>query len=202
MTPADVTLAPLHRGRRARAPFVRRPPQASQVRVGRATRPRWPPGGGRRRGRASSMPPPRRFLGIWMEADRHLLTTRGGPPVLGSVSERRSASATPTYAANTVPRRAFNSAQGDTPRASAHSRALGPSARRTSPKQPGPGAERRVLSIPIGPFFLSSITRRSTGLVLAPGGCCVGGGGRERPGSRAPTDTWTRIPRPPVSRVV
>lgn len=49
-------------------------------------------------------------------------------------------SATPAYAANTAPRPAFNSAHRDTPTASAHSRALGSTARRTSPRQPGPGA--------------------------------------------------------------
>ena|GEM_PF-6247904 len=49
----------------------------------RALRQRGRPGGGSRRGPASSMTPPRRFLGIWLEAARHLLTTRGGPRCSG-----------------------------------------------------------------------------------------------------------------------
>jgi hypothetical protein len=83
-------------------------------------------------------------LAIWLEAARHLLTMRGGPPVLGSLSERRCASATPICAANTAPRPAFNSTRRDPPRASAHSRALGSTARRISPKQPAPGANQAV----------------------------------------------------------
>jgi len=64
-----------------------------------------------------------------VEIARHLLTTVGDPPVLGSLSERRSSSATPTYAANLAPRPAFNAACSDLPKASAHSRALGSTAR-------------------------------------------------------------------------
>jgi hypothetical protein len=63
-----------------------------------------------------------------------------GPSVLGSLSERRSSSATPTRAANIAPRSAFNSAHRDPARASARSQLLGSTARRTSPKHPGPGA--------------------------------------------------------------
>jgi hypothetical protein len=140
MTPADFTLAPLPRGRRARVPFVRAPRQASQVRVGRATSQRGRPGGGCRMGRACSMTRPRRFLGIWLEVARHLLTTPGGPSVVGSLSERRSARTPPTYAANIARRPAFNPARRDSPRAPARSRALGSTGRGTSPVQPGPGA--------------------------------------------------------------
>jgi hypothetical protein len=68
------------------------------------------------------------------------LTTLGDTPLLGSLSERRSASATPAYVTNIPPRPAFNSARRNSPRASAHSQLLGLTARRTSPKQPGPGA--------------------------------------------------------------
>jgi hypothetical protein len=74
----------------------------------------------------------------------HLLTTRCGTPVLGSLSERRSASATPTRAANPAPMPAFNAARRDPPWSFALSWLLDSTAPRTSPKQPGP---RAILSL-------------------------------------------------------
>lgn len=129
MTPADLTFAPLLRGRRARAPFVRAPRQAREPELRARLAPTWAAWWRLSKGPASSRTPPRRFLGIWLEAARHLLTMLGGPPGLGSLSERRSASATPTYTANTASVPAFNSTSGRSSgglRAFARSRLVSP----------------------------------------------------------------------------
>jgi outer membrane murein-binding lipoprotein Lpp len=83
MTPADFTLAPLLRGRRARRPLSARCARRPSRGFGRATSQGGRPGGGCRMGRASSMTRPKRFLGIWPEADRRLLTKRGAPRFSG-----------------------------------------------------------------------------------------------------------------------
>lgn len=94
------------------------------------------------------MTSPRRFLGSGWRPARQLLTTPGGPSVRGSLSKRRSSSATPTCATNLPPRSAFNSARRGSPRASAHSRALGSTANRISPKQPVPEPVERGDHLP------------------------------------------------------
>jgi hypothetical protein len=146
MTPTDFNLVPLLRGRRARAPIVRAPRQA----------PEW----GLRARRAPTLAAwwqLSKEVGIVADAAVEVSWDLDGnrstsvdhtawPPVLGSLSEGRSSSALPTYAANIAPRSAFNTASRGSPKTSAHSRALGSTAPGTSPKQPDPGAAS--LSLP------------------------------------------------------
>jgi hypothetical protein len=99
-------------------------------------------------------------LAALAETARHLLTKMGDPPVLGSLSERRSASARPMPARRTPRRRpAFNSARRDLPRAPAHSRALGSTGRGTSSRS-GPVPE---------PFHRSCELRRPDSEQRPPG---------------------------------